>query len=154
MGSVNPTSTSQDLLGDLYEITPLNPASQGQRFANYLIDIIVVSIFYIAIAAFLGGLFDLNGGDSDVLYEGLFGYVLIYSAFIAYFTLMEALNKGRTVGKLLTRTYAVGIDGEPLTMQQAFYRSLCRIVPFEPFSALGSAPWHDRWTRTTVAKKK
>ena len=46
--------------------------------------------------------------------------------------------------------------GNYLIDRIAFLRSLCRLVPFEPFSALKkpSYPWHDRWTRTLVIVEK
>ena len=154
MESVNPTSTNRDLLGDLDEITALNYASKGQRFANHIIDFIAACFFYLLTGVGLAVLVEGSGGDSDAVFEGLSGYVIGYSFFAGYFTLMEGLSKGRTLGKLITGTYAVGLDGKPLTLKQAFYRSLCRVVPFESFSGLGAAPWHDKWTNTTVVKKK
>jgi uncharacterized RDD family membrane protein YckC len=153
MEAVNPTSTSPDLLGDLDEIITLNYASRGQRFANYLIDIIVSSVFSLLTAVGLAVLVDSSGGDADALFDGLQGYAFGYVIVTIYFTLFEGLNKGRTLGKLITGTYAVGMDAKPLTMKQAFYRSLCRIVPLEPFSGFGT-PWHDKWTETTVVKGK
>lgn len=153
MEAVNPTSTNRDLLGDLDEIITLNYASKGQRFGNYVIDAIAACAFYGLTGIGLAVLIDSSGGDSDVFFDGFLGYVVAYSLFTVYFTLLEGLNKGRTLGKLITGTYAVSMDGKPLTMRQALYRSLCRIVPFEPLSGLGSAPWHDRWTETTVVIK-
>jgi hypothetical protein len=46
--------------------------------------------------------------------------------------------------------------GNYLIDRIAFLRSLSRLVPFEPFSALKkpSYPWHDRWTRTLVIVEK
>ena len=64
----------------------------------------------------------------------------------------EALTGGRSLGKLITGTRAVNADGSAISMQTAFWRGLCRAVPFEAFSALGSPsyPWHDKWTNTYV----
>jgi uncharacterized RDD family membrane protein YckC len=61
---------------------------------------------------------------------------------------------GRTLGKLITGSKAVREDGTSLTWKDACLRSLSRMVPFEPFSALGGAPWHDRWTKTTVVRTR
>lgn len=67
----------------------------------------------------------------------------------------EYLTKGVTLGKLITGTKAVNQDGTNITIGTAFLRSLCRIVPFEPFSALTTPcyPWHDKWTKTFVIDK-
>lgn len=153
MESVNPTLASHDLLGDLDEIVVLNYASQGQRFGNYIIDRIVALGFAILLGFGVSIIYSVPGGSADAVFEGLPLYVLMYSAYVSYYTLSEAFLKGRTIGKLITGTYAVTNNGEPVTFQLAFFRSLSRIVPFEVFSGLGSAPWHDRWTDTTVVKK-
>ena len=153
MESVNPSSTTQDLLGDLDEIVVLNYATKGQRFANYFIDRILAYGFAILVAATLGAVIGLSGGTGEGVFEGLPLYILMYGSYLAYYTLIEGLTKGRSVGKLITRTQAVTFDGQPITFKLALLRSLCRIVPFEAISGLGSVPWHDRWTETTVINK-
>jgi len=153
MEAVNPSSQQHNLLDDLDDIVPLNYATQGQRFGNYLIDRIVAYIFAFLVVVMVGVAIGLLGGNSDNIFEGLPLYLLMYVSYVWYYTMMEALNKGRTIGKLITGTYAVTMDGKPVTWKTAFYRSLCRIVPFEVFSGFGSAPWHDSWTGTAVVKK-
>jgi len=95
----------------------------------------------------------LSGGSADDLPDqpGLY-YLIGYSSVILYASIMEAFNKGRTIGKLITGTYAVRNNGQPLDFGTALKRSFCRIVPLEPFSGFGT-PWHDKWTDTTVVKK-
>jgi uncharacterized RDD family membrane protein YckC len=153
MESVNPPSAGHDLLGDLDQIVVLNYASQGQRFGNYIIDRILAYGFAFMIAFGIGMIYGLRGESADGVFEGLPLYLLMYSAYLSYYTLFEALNKGRTVGKMITGTYAIATDGTPITWKLAFLRSLSRLVPFEAFSGFSAAPWHDRWTETTVVKK-
>jgi uncharacterized RDD family membrane protein YckC len=154
MEAVNPSSGNQDLLQDLDEIVVLNPATQGQRFANYIIDLIIAYAFAFLLLLMLELIVDMMGGNGDqILGETVVSYLAMYIALIWYYTMLEAINKGRTIGKLITGTYAVASDGKPLTWKAAFYRSLCRIVPFEPFSGFSDAPWHDKWTQTVVVKK-
>ena len=64
--------------------------------------------------------------------------------------------KRRTIGKFVTGTKAVNTDGSKMEPKTILLRSLCRIVPFEPFSALGnpSRPWHDKWSKTYVIDVK
>ena len=62
--------------------------------------------------------------------------------------------KGYTLGKLLTGTKAIRVDGLQMTFKDVVIRSLSRIVPFEVFSGLGDKPWHDSWSRTMVVKTR
>jgi len=70
--------------------------------------------------------------------------------------IVEGLFKGKSLGKLITGTRAVNTDGTNISFKTALLRGLSRIVPFEPFSALGgpSHPWHDKWTNTYVIDEK
>jgi uncharacterized RDD family membrane protein YckC len=73
---------------------------------------------------------------------------------LLYYTFCEKVFKGYTLGKLITGSRAISADGSELTFKQAILRSLSRMVPFEPFSALGANPWHDSWTKTVVIKSR
>ena len=81
-------------------------------------------------------------------------YLISIVNYLMYYTICEKLFKGYTLGKLITGTRAIRTDGQELTIRDAFLRTLSRCVPFEPFSALGNNPWHDRWTDTMVIKSR
>lgn len=149
----NFTPEKQDLLSDLHDVRAMQTATKGQRFGNYVLDFIfafvpIMIIFFML--GFMAPSFFANGGPGS----GLFTQVVAYALYVTYFALFEGLNNGRTIGKMITGTQAVTINGEQLTMQKAWLRALSRIVPFEPFSGLGDAPWHDKWTQTTVIVSK
>lgn len=143
------------LLSDI-ETTNLVQASSGKRFANYIIDFI---IFYVIIFV-LSMLFALLSPAFTVWVDELSndaGYGLLDRLFtlIIYGIIMgiiEGITKGRTLGKLITGTRAVNQDGTPITFLTALLRGICRAVPFDNFSALGSPsfPWHDKWSKTYV----
>jgi uncharacterized RDD family membrane protein YckC len=135
--SVN--QTQPDLLDD-YGVN-LTRASAGQRFGNFIIDIIVYYGLFIG----LGVVF------SQILVVLATPLVNLVSLGL-YFSLVELIFGGRTLGKMITGTRAVQEDGSPITASQAFARGFSRVVPFEAFSALGSGtyPWHDRWSHTYV----
>jgi len=148
-----------DLLQEIQEeINYVDPVSPGIRFANYLIDQIVMAViinvikFGLAIAS-LGE----NYKDHLLLQENmtavLYGFLLSLVSTFTYYTVFEAASNGRTLGKILTGTIAVTQDGTPFTSRHALMRTLCRFIPFEPFSALGYMPWHDKFTKTVVVKK-
>jgi len=154
--------TMEEILDDFEQeegfVRQYEYADRGKRFANYLIDIVGYYLFSIMIGLVLGVLSVAFGseeifleeqpGPGAELLEILFGIVLITT----YYTVLEYVFKGKTLGKLITRTRAVTEDGERMDLQTTFIRSLCRLVPFEPFSFLGEPQngWHDKWSKTKV----
>lgn len=136
----------------------LTPASQGKRFANYLIDLVS---FYVFMYFFSYVLVEIAFDLAVILYgeeEGfnLPGRLLILLFYGMYMGIIEAITKGRSLGKLITGTVAVNEDGSRIGGQTALLRGLCRAVPFNAFSALGVPcyPWHDRWTNSRVVELK
>ncbi|HMO60798.1 MAG TPA: RDD family protein [Ferruginibacter sp.] len=126
------------------------PASTGQRFANYLIDIIVYYILVIILTIPTGLMTSMAYGGGSI---GLY-YLVALGTFFGYYILLEG-GKGRTIGKMVTKTRVITTNGEPLTYSKVFLRTLCRIVPFEFISAfIGPQMWHDKWTDTMVVKDK
>ena len=137
-------------------------ASKGKRFANYLIDLVGYFIFSGIIGVFYGIYLVMADGDSsmlgteenlsDPLLEFLIGIIVILS----YYTLSEYYFKGKTLGKLITKTRAVTEENKRLDFRAAFVRSLCRLIPFEAFSFLGeeSVGWHDSIPKTRVIEDK
>ncbi|MFT3826462.1 MAG: RDD family protein [Chitinophagaceae bacterium] len=149
-----------DLLQDLeqqYEDAPV-----GQRFLNYIVDVIayyailylagiVIGIIIVASGATFGDTAE-PGQDRGAIQ--LYLLLLGYLSYVIFMAVSEGLGKGRSLGKLVTRTTVIRDDGAAFTWKDAFLRSLSRVVPFEPFSALGGYPWHDKWTHTRVVKLK
>ena len=138
-------------------------ATTGQRFLNFFIDNIVMNYaLSFLTGAVIGGLIGAIAPgflNEALLQENLGSYLLLslgigYLNYIVYYTLCEKLFKGKTLGKLVTGTRAVRLDGTELGFKDCILRSLSRLVPFEPFSAFGGHPWHDTWTNTTVVKSK
>jgi len=134
-------------------------ASKGKRFANYFIDIITYYLLAFVVGIFLG-LLALAIGREDIfldetppditqrLIEIILGLILL----AAYYTFCEYYFKGKTLGKVITKTRTVTLDNRRIDMRTAFIRSLCRLVPFEAFSFLRDEPggWHDEWSNTKV----
>jgi uncharacterized RDD family membrane protein YckC len=119
-------------------------ASQGQRFANLLIDevMVVVGASILLVPATIA-----NGGAAP-----LGGRLIGIATLLAYYILCEAIF-GRTLGKLITGTRVVTLDGGKPGFAKILGRSVARLVPFEPFSFLaGPNGWHDRWSGTRVVR--
>lgn len=164
MTSMENTTQSQaaaPVFDYLRESRVMPEASKGLRFANFVIDFI---LFYIA--TFVGGIVlgiiliygsfvspeDLvTWGESKSISTKLVNWIIGVVIGTIFYTLCEGATKGRSVGKYITRTRAVRLDGSPIAWRDAFLRSLCRFIPFEPFSAFSArGPWHDRLTKTMV----
>ena len=142
----------ESLLSDI-EFNP-TLASTGQRFLNYIIDIVCyyLFIFFISILIVMAA-----GADAAISLQGVGAtYAFVFGTFLIYFFLSELIFKGRTIGKFITRTKVLNEDGTMPTAKTYLLRTLCRFVPFEPFSAFGSPPrpWHDKWTKTMVIDVK
>jgi len=130
-------------------------ASKGKRFANYFID----SIGYLILSAGFGVLLALFNSDSILLQEDDLGIVSRITDWLlgliivtTYYTLMEYLLKGKSLGKYITNTRAITIDNKRMDLGTTIKRSLCRVIPFEAFSFLGDKPtgWHDTISDTKV----
>jgi uncharacterized RDD family membrane protein YckC len=123
-------------------------ASRGQRFANYLIDQVV----FLALAFLLGillAIFNLVDQLND-LEINIIALLILY----VYYAVMESAF-GQTVGKLITGTIVVDLEGNRPSTKTILIRSLCRFIPFEPFSYLSDGPgWHDMLAKTKVISKK
>lgn len=144
------------IVGD--EIREFEVADKGIRFVNFFIDRIVVTIFMFGVGMVLA-LFYISAGNEEALlaYEEsisirIMEYILGAIATVGYYVVCEYYFKGKTIGKLLTKTRAVTLDNKRMDLGTAMKRSLSRIVPFEPFSFLGTFPtgWHDKWSDTKV----
>jgi uncharacterized RDD family membrane protein YckC len=122
---------------------------KGTRLANFIIDRIAFSIIGYIVLSGIGGSFLETAANNRFI-------DFIFTAFIAviYYTLFEGLTGGRTLGKFITGTRAITRDGDLMDIGKALGRSFCRIVPFEPFSFLGTNGWHDSWSDTMVVKEK
>ncbi len=144
-----------ELLAELKETLYEQPATVGQRFLNYLIDVFFFYVIIIALSAVAGIVVGAAAIEGETLFgmSPLMQYLFIYTILVAMYTFFETMAKGRTIGKMVTKTRAVRSDGSPLTFNDALKRSLVRIIPFEPLSAFGGFPWHDKWTNTKVIKE-
>lgn len=154
----------QSLFADEMDGLQYEMASVGQRFLNYLVDNLLMQFALSYLTGTLVGMLlqalapdFLNNIDlSDPLSTDalLLTYAITIFNYLSYYTFCERIFNGRSVGKFVTGTMVIRNDGLPLTWKDTFLRSLCRLVPFEPFSTFGGTPWHDTWTKTTVVKNR
>nr|WP_315145381.1 RDD family protein [uncultured Flavobacterium sp.] len=141
-----------------FEVTDDLIASRGQRFLNYVIDTIIIYFLifgvsfitaiiatYIGATGFLDWLQNINGLEE---------YLIYFLIMIPYFTLMESIFS-KSIGKFITKTMVVLEDGSKPESGTILRRTVCRIIPFDGLSFLGtpSRGWHDSITDTYVVRK-
>jgi len=143
----------------------LVPASWIKRLANYAIDVIIFSILLNILLVALAPVFPMaarwlqHKPGTGGLLANQFTFsdqLLISFIYGLYMSLLEAILRGKSIGKLITRTRAVNMNGQGIGSQAAFVRGLIRIIPFEQLSAISNPcrPWHDRWSATIVVDEK
>ncbi|MEK7253493.1 MAG: RDD family protein [Bacteroidota bacterium] len=73
-----------------------------------------------------------------------------------YYLVTETIFNGKTIGKFITKTVVVNMDGSPVAFPTVLGRSFARLIPFEAFSFLGASGrgWHDTLTKTMVVDEK
>lgn len=129
------------------------PASILRRLLNNIIDGFVGTIFAFVVS-FIAIMVFSFGENSIISISNIIGIFVFFS----YFLIFEALFQ-RTVGKMLTGTKVVNLQGEKPSFWSLFLRSLARYIPFEALSFLFYGPyptkgWHDRLSHTLVVPKK
>lgn len=134
----------------------LKTASQGKRFANYLLDLIFFIIFSFIFGIILGIVLLIFSPSSVYIFEEenkLLDYLLGFISGMIYYSVLESTT-GRTIAKYITNTKVVNEEGEKPDFRTILLRSFCRFIPFEPFSFLGSdsSGWHDKISKTHVVE--
>ena len=132
-------------------------AGHGKRLANYLIDLFAFSILFSIVLVVWSSIEpERFSAAPQNTFQELFNNLLVSVLYSFYMGIIEAVFKGKSLGKLITGTRAVYRNGQPVSAKTAFYRGLIRVVPFCPFSGLGIPchPWQDRWTQTIVIDEK
>lgn len=112
----------------------LEPADKVRRFINSLIDVAAISL----IAYF-----------TEMNY-----YVLFPICFFLYYFIFELIFQS-TPGKWITGTVVIDYFGNRPSFFSFLIRTLCRLIPFEPFSFLSEngQGWHDFFSKTYVIKR-
>jgi uncharacterized RDD family membrane protein YckC len=126
-----------------------NVVGSGIRFVNFLIDFIVWFILAFIISIVIG----IFVQPTDQVFLTLFGYVLMFGTFIAYYAIME-IKFQKTVGKFVTKTKVVKMNGEKPTDGDIMTRTFCRLIPFDRISFLFvKNGFHDYLSKTKVVKE-
>lgn len=148
------TSTFEQIIRDvtteekIKEKVDSNLVSAGIRFINFLIDGIVCLVLTYTIS-FVSRLVIQTTNQVIIL---IIGYILIFGTFIGYYAIMEVKFQ-KTIGKFVTNTKVVKINGEKPTNGDIITRTFCRLIPFDRLSFLFvKSGIHDFLSKTRVVK--
>ena len=133
-------------------------ASQGQRLANLIIDLVVQYIIWISIGETIAIFADVANSSFLKTWISTMGILekgLSFAIIAGFYYYLTELYFSRSLAKFLTQTYVIMKDGSKPKYKSILKRTLCRFIPFEGFSFLGGEPggWHDYMSETYVVKK-
>lgn len=118
------TLTADDLVTGEAVALDLPPAGLGSRMVSGLIDVVVTAALLFAVIVFLS--IASLGTDAALQWVAYVGTLIV--VFLVYPTVLEALTRGRSLGKLTMGLRTVRDDGGPISAQHAFVRSLIGFV--------------------------
>ena len=134
-------------------------ASNGQRFVNAIIDLLIQHIIGLSIAYTITLLAQVTHWftladwieDSDFKEQLILGIILSF----CYYCITE-IYFSRSIAKYFTKTLVVMKDGSKPGSKNVIIRTLCRFIPFEAFTFLGenARGWHDYFSDTYVVRKR
>ncbi|SHM31647.1 Uncharacterized membrane protein YckC, RDD family [Chryseobacterium carnipullorum] len=141
-------------------IVDRHKATSGTRFINLLLDRLFIQVIYyvfffivgVGYAVLYGEGFDTESANQSFMFK-LITLLTYLTISFSYFFFME-FYLGKTIGKYITGTEVISIDGNKPTAGQIIARTFSRAVPFDSLSFLGNNGWHDSWSDTRVIKGK
>lgn len=125
-----------------------NSVSSLIRFVNFVIDFIVIFIFYGMIVPNFEQFLNLTSKAELIIYR--MGTLVLFFA-IYYIPFEHKYQK--TLGKIITKTKVVNLEGEKAELGDIISRTFCRLIPFDRFSFFFTRNgFHDAISKTKVIK--
>lgn len=130
------------------------PANGGLRFANRLIDaVIIITVLLRSLTSYYSAGGNNFFRSADIDESPLLLYLIEIPAIIIYYLLLEGIFN-TTAGKSATNTTIVNDSGERPGFAKILGRTFCRLIPFDALSFLGAGArgWHDSIPNTYVVE--
>jgi uncharacterized RDD family membrane protein YckC len=125
-----------------------NIANSTLRGINFIIDIAAIFLIYISIVYIIQKLFNIIS-TREILFVNRTTVLVV---FISYFILTENIFQ-KTLGKVITKTKVVNLDGEKPNFVDITIRTVSRLIPLDGISYLYSiSGFHDKLSKTIVIK--
>ncbi|KQO21211.1 hypothetical protein ASF10_13905 [Flavobacterium sp. Leaf82] len=122
--------------------------SSGIRFVNFAIDFIVIFILFALISPVVEGFLPLVSRVEFSIYR-----ISSLVFFIALYYIPFEYKSQKTLGKIITKTKVVNLEGNKPELADIVSRTFCRLIPFDRFSFFFSRNgFHDVISGTKVIK--
>jgi uncharacterized RDD family membrane protein YckC len=125
-----------------------NSVSSSIRFVNFLIDFVVIYIFYGLVVPNFEQFLTLTSKAELIIYR--IGTLILF--FAIYYIPFEYKYQ-KTLGKIITKTKVVNFEGQKPELGDIVSRTFCRLIPFDRFSFFFTRNgFHDAISKTKVIK--
>ena len=107
------------------------PVSKLIRFFNLIIDLAIIYLLCI-VAGLILAIFGDSVNGFMINHPAGFEYILFVAPlviFVLYYFLMEAFAGGRTIGKMITGSRTVDVDGMPIFNEDCFLKIASTLNP-------------------------
>ena len=123
-----------------------NNAKLIKRLINYLIDSLCILILFVLLLRALPFILKMVSFDFVLDVN-----IILFVVFVFYYIIFEGIS-GRSLGKYITRTKVVGLNGKRPRFIQILIRTFVRLIFIEVISYLRKRPigWHDKISNTVV----
>lgn len=130
------------------EIAPQLPVlSKELRFVHLILDLLLIASLSMPLFGLIGNFLDLHRMSNAP--KIIVFFIILLHRFI-YYLIFEGLFR-LTPAKYFTASRVVNEADQSIPgFGTIMIRTLCRFIPFEPFSFFGRRGWHDDISKTSV----
>lgn len=134
--------------------TKITDTPKWQRFFHFLIDTLVMGLI---LSSLFFRIFEIHLKHNEFFQSHMnnrFTILLLVIIFrFLYYPFYEIIF-GKSPAKFLTESRLVSSKAEKPSASSVLIRTICRNIPFNPFSFLWYTGWHDSLSQTYVVKEK